>query len=152
SILEHGAVQPAPPDSAPALQDPQRVIRELQQDLLDLTDDSIFVCDMDSVILFWNHGAEKLFGWEKAEAVGQNALILLRTEFPTSFAQVREALIGRGEWAGDLVHSGRDGTRIRVTTRWVLQRDERGQPVGVLAMANDATERRRAAIAERQRL
>ena len=43
-----------------------------QAALLDLSPDGIIVRRLDGTITSWSHGAEALYGWTKAEAVGQN--------------------------------------------------------------------------------
>ncbi|TMA57414.1 MAG: PAS domain-containing protein, partial [Deltaproteobacteria bacterium] len=53
-----------------------------QARLLDLTHDTVFVRDMNDVITYWNRGAEELYGWKSAEAVGKVAYQLLQTTFP----------------------------------------------------------------------
>lgn len=47
-----------------------------QASLLDLAQDAILVRDMDHRILFWNHGAQRLYGWTAQEAIGRNAIEL----------------------------------------------------------------------------
>src|SRR5215468_10796995 len=47
--------------------------------LLDLTHDSVVVRDLHDRITFWNRGAETLYGWTQAEAIGQGAHHLLQT-------------------------------------------------------------------------
>lgn len=49
-----------------------------------------------------------------------------------------------GRWEGELVHTKRDGTQVVVSSRWSLQRDERGRPAAVLETNTDITERKRA--------
>ena len=46
--------------------------RTQQASLLNLTHDTIFVRDMNDVITYWNRGAEELYGWPAAEAVGKS--------------------------------------------------------------------------------
>ncbi len=41
-----------------------------QASLIELTHDSIFVRDMDDIIVLWNGGAEQLYGWTAHEALG----------------------------------------------------------------------------------
>jgi signal transduction histidine kinase len=49
-----------------------------QATLLDIASDAIFVRDLDHHILYWNQGAERLYGWSAAEAVGQQVDALTR--------------------------------------------------------------------------
>src|SRR5262249_56914022 len=48
----------------------------------------------------------------------------------------------RGE--GELVHTRRAGSRVPASSRWSLQRDERGRPVATMETNNDITERNQA--------
>jgi len=115
-----------------------------QARLLDLTHDAISVRDMNDVISYWNRGAEELYGWRSDEAVGKVFHQLARTVFPVPREEIKAELISSGRWEGDLVHARRDGTRVTVSSRWSLQRDERGRPVAIMGTSNDVTERNRA--------
>jgi PAS domain S-box-containing protein len=118
--------------------------RTQQASLLNLTHDTIFVRDMSDTITYWNLGAQELFGWKREEAIGKCAHDLLQTVYPTVPAEaIREELLRTGRWDGELEKSRKDGTRVIVSSRWSLQRDERGQPAAILATNNDITERKR---------
>jgi PAS domain S-box-containing protein len=121
-----------------------------QANLIELAHDTITVRDPDSRIIFWNHGAEELYGWTKDEAVGQSSHVLLQTQFPQPVEQVQQALLRQGMWEGELAHTTRDGRRIVVASRQVLQRDANGQPRAILEINRDITERRRVEEALRQ--
>ena len=118
-----------------------------QASLLDLTHDSIFVRDANNVITFWNRGAEERYGWARAEALGRSSHELMKTVFPMPLAQIEAELVRTGHWEGELIHTRRDGSKVVVASRWSLQRDERGRPLGVLETNNDITEQRRTAAA-----
>lgn len=125
--------------------------RHLEQvRLLDLTHDSIFVRDVNDKIVFWNRGAQELYGWRREETEGRTTHDLLKTTFPTSLDDINQQLLRTGRWEGELLHTRRDGTRITVSSRWSLQRDLNGRPVGTLETNTDVTERRRAEEALRQ--
>jgi PAS domain S-box-containing protein len=121
-----------------------------QAQLLDLAHDAIIVCRLDSSIAFWNRGAEKQYGWTKEEAGGKITHVLLRTEFSEPFEEVQRKLSRDSYWEGELVHIGRDGARIVVASRQVLQRDEQGQPVAILEMNRDITRRKQAEEARKE--
>ena len=119
------------------------VKRTEQASLLDLTHDTIFVRDMNDVITYWNHGAQELFGWTSAQAIGKAAHELLETVYPVPFEEINAELLRTGRWEGELRKTKADGTRVVVAARWALRRDELGQPVSVLATNNDITEQKR---------
>jgi two-component system sensor kinase FixL len=115
-----------------------------QAQLLDLTHDSVFVRDMGDFITYWNRGAEQLYGWPRALAVGQTTHRLIQTQFPAGRGQVMAQLLHTGRWEGELVHIRRDGRQVTVESRWSLQRDERGRPMSILETNTDVSERKRA--------
>ncbi len=100
-----------------------------QAALLDLAQDAIVVRDMHSRILFWNRGAEVLYGWLSNEARGQDTRELLRMEFSEPTDDIQAEVLREGQWEGEAIHHKRDGTRVIVASRWALQRDADGVPV-----------------------
>jgi PAS domain S-box-containing protein len=122
-----------------------------QAQLLDLTTDAIFIIDFEShEILYWNHGAERLYGWKKSEALGNIAQDFLKSRFAVPLEEVKQALVGAGHWEGEIVHTARDGAEVTVASRWLLSRDEEGRPTGWLSSNTDITERKRAEEALRR--
>lgn len=113
-----------------------------QARILELTHDTVIIRDERDAIVYWNDGAERLYGWSKAEALGKNCQSLLDCSGPTSEAQ--EALERQGHWSGELTRARRDGTRLILATRWLLRRDADGRRIGVIESSADLTEQRRA--------
>jgi PAS domain S-box-containing protein len=123
---------------------PRAASGKLHSELLELAHDAIIVRDVDSVILFWNRGAQNTYGWTPAEACGNVTHQFLKTEFPEPLDQVYEKLYKVGSWEGEVVHSTRDGKRIVVASRQVLQRDSHGRTIGILEINRDVTARKEA--------
>src|ERR1051325_3018779 len=117
-------------------------IRE-QAELLDQAQDAILVRDLDQNILFWNKGAEKIYGWTAEEVVGKNAADVLFKDRSAQFEAARQAIIQNGEWKGEMRQTRRDGAEIIVQSRWTLVRDEHGQPKSILVINTDVTEKKR---------
>ena len=117
-------------------------IRE-QAALLDHAQDAILVRDLDQNILFWNKGAEQIYGWKAEEVLGKNAQELLFKEHSSQFDVARKAIIQTGEWKGEMRQTRRDGVEIIVEGRWTLVRDEEGRPKSILVINTDVTEKKR---------
>lgn len=115
-----------------------------QAALLDLSHDAIFVRDPSDAIIYWNAGAEHLYGWPRDEAVGYAAAGLLRTVLPASRSEIMDALEASGHWEGEVVQTTRDGRNVTCLSRWSLQRDARGRSLGILETNHDITERKKA--------
>jgi PAS domain S-box-containing protein len=114
-----------------------------QAALIELTQDSVFVMDMDGTIRFWSRGAEAMLGYSKSQAAGRVSHDLLRTEFPQPLDEIKTQLMRLGHWEGDLTKTAQDGRRIVVASRWALQWGKRDQLPRVLVINSDITERKR---------
>ena len=117
-------------------------IRE-QAALLDQAQDAILVRDLNQNILFWNKGAEKIYGWSAEEVIGKNAEEILFKDRSAQFDAARQSIIQNGEWKGEMHQMRRDGTDINVESRWTLVRDEQGNPKSILVINTDITEKKR---------
>ena len=120
-------------------QSSEAALRE-QASLLDLTHDSIVASRFDDdVITYWSRGAEELYGWDRAEAVGQVGSELRSSALPPlPLDQIKAELLRIGRWEGELVNNKRDGTPVLVTSRWSLRRDRHGGPAIILITSNDS--------------
>jgi two-component system NarL family sensor kinase len=117
-----------------------------QAQWLDAASDAIFVGGADEIITYWNQGAERLYGWTRAEAVGKSPHELLQTRFPLPLAEIIR-LRQQDGWQGELVHTKRDGTTVTVTSRWTALKDENNNPTGWLEINRDITDRKTAEAA-----
>jgi PAS domain S-box-containing protein len=104
----------------------------------------VFVRDMESRIVFWPRGAEKLYGFKAEEALGVLSHDLFHTQFPEPLQVIEQRLFDTGIWEGELVHHKRDGATIVVSSAWVLHRNGQGQAIRILETNTDITERKQA--------
>ena len=105
----------------------------------ELVNDSVMTRTMEGIINFWNHSAEKLYGWRKEEAIGRVSHDLLQTQFPKPLEEIESELVRNGRWEGKLVHTTRDGGRVVVESRWTL--DLKGQSGAVVEINARSTDR-----------
>jgi len=114
-----------------------------QAELLDLTHDAIFVRSLDGKILYWNRGAERLYGWTRDDVRGKVTHEILETRFPKPVEEILAGVIESGSWEGELAHRCQDGSQVTVSSRWALRRDSAGKPLSILESNRDITHRKR---------
>ena len=115
-----------------------------QAALLDITTDAILVQSLDQQILFWNRGAERLYGWKIKEVLGKNADELLTHE--DMIPQLQEAwskVANQSNWSGELNQIGKNGQEIIVASRWTLVENYRDNPRSILVVNTDITEKKK---------
>ncbi|MFO1449011.1 MAG: ATP-binding protein [Opitutaceae bacterium] len=109
-----------------------------QAALLDQTRDGILVLGLDHTIRYWNRGAQIIYGWTEAEAVGRKHHELLATETGLP----AELVLQKGEWQGTLNKRTKAGVVLTLDCRWTLLCDEKGRPQSILTLDSDITERK----------
>jgi two-component system, chemotaxis family, CheB/CheR fusion protein len=110
-----------------------------QNELLDQAHEAIFIWEIDGGITYWNRGAEESYGFTKDEALGRKPYELLATSpEPSVFLP---ALRQSGQWTGELSRARRDGERIVVECRMVLEQAADG-PALVFETNHSITERK----------
>jgi two-component system, cell cycle sensor histidine kinase and response regulator CckA len=115
----------------------EQKIRE-QAALLDIASDAIMVRDLEHRIIYWNQGAERLYGWQSAEAIGQKANELLHSD-RTQVADIMHILLEQGEWQGEIRKVTQRGNEVIIEARWTLVRNETGNPKSILSVETDIT-------------
>ncbi len=115
-------------------------VRE-QAALLDTANDAIYVRALDHTVTYWNEGAERLYGWTRAEALGRKITELGDVD-RGAFEAAHAALLEQGSWIGELKKVNKAGGNIVVFCRWTLLRDEEGRPREILAINTDVTEKK----------
>ncbi|MBC6432880.1 PAS domain S-box protein [Nostoc sp. HG1] len=119
----------------------EQKIRE-QGLLLDVSSDAILVRNIHNRILFWNQGAERLYGWKAEEVVGKNVLQLLYKDISPQLEDAYLRVMNTGEWQGELHQLTKEGKVIIVESRWILIRDDNGQPKSILSVNTEITQQK----------
>jgi len=113
-----------------------------QAALLDKAQDAILVGDLDGTILFWNKGAENMYGWTRDEVLGRKVADRLYAD-PEMFKKVVAQILDKGELSGEIEHLTKDGRKLIVEARRTLIRDDLGKPKSVLVIYTDITEKKK---------
>lgn len=123
--------------------------------IVESSDDAIVSKNLDGVITTWNRGAERMFGYPAAEAVGRSITLIIPPDRESEEDEVlRRIRSGQSIDHFETERRTKDGRTIHVSLSVSPLRDRSGRVVGASKVARDITERKaaEAALADHQRL
>jgi PAS domain S-box-containing protein len=113
--------------------------------IVESSDDAIIGKTLDGVIVTWNAGAERLYGYSAEEIVAHPVAELMTPEGRDELPPILER-IGGGEHIRhhEAVRVCKDGSLVDVSLSIAPIKDAEGVVIGVSTIARDVTERKRA--------
>ena len=112
--------------------------------IVESSDDAIISKDLDGVIMSWNTGAERIFGYSAEETIGQPITIVIphdrQDEERTILTRIR-----RGERIDhfETIRQRKNGSLVAVSLSVSPVKDAEGKIVGAAKIARDITEQKR---------
>jgi hypothetical protein len=118
---------------------------QLLSAIVESSDDAIISKNLDGIIMSWNRGAERIFGYAAEEVIGKSITILIPedrlNEEPRILEQIRSgARIDHFE----TVRRRKDGTLLNISLTISPVKNAAGQVIGASKVARDITDRIRA--------
>ncbi len=105
----------------------------------------IIIVDTEGKIILWNSGAEFLYGYSAAEALGKNIELIVREdEREKRISNVAHLLKGGGSFTYESHRLRRDGTPVPVSITISTVKDSKGGMIGISGIHTDLTERKNA--------
>ena len=115
--------------------------------IVDSSDDAIISKTLDGIIVSWNKGAEKIYGYTAAEAIGQPVSILAPTGQSDEFAQILQKIKqGKNVTHFETVRRVKNGQMISVSLTVSPVKDVSGKIVGASTIARDISDRKLAEV------
>ncbi|MFL6300807.1 MAG: PAS domain S-box protein [Terriglobales bacterium] len=115
-----------------------------QAQIIDQTHDAVISADMRGAIRSWNRGAERIFQYKAEEVLGKNITILAMPEQEGFLRKKIAAAISAGSMQTELVTRRKSGEIANVHLSLSIMRGETGEPSGVVGVALDITDQKRA--------
>jgi PAS domain S-box-containing protein len=120
-------------------------IKDLDQlSILDQTSDAIIITDLDATVIFWNAQAERLLKKSRGEALGKS---IFDAFIPHVGEMTAQGIVGSfeqdGTWSGELPVNDADGQHFIVSVTSSLLRNKDGEPIGIIGLGRDITQRKR---------
>jgi PAS domain S-box-containing protein len=112
--------------------------------IVESSDDAIVSKDLNGIIQSWNPGAQRIFGYSPAEAIGRPITIIIPAELQQEERKILDRL-RKGERIDhfETVRLRKDGSRVNVSLTISPVRGAQGRIVGASKIARDISERRR---------
>ncbi|HLK19921.1 MAG TPA: PAS domain S-box protein [Bryobacteraceae bacterium] len=119
--------------------------REQLATIVDSSDDAIVGKTLDGVVVTWNHGAERLYGYSADEMIGQSLSRLLLPGREDEFTQAMTRIAdGESVKLDDVQRRRKDGKLIDVAITISPIRNSLGRVTGACTIARDIGDRKRA--------
>jgi PAS domain S-box-containing protein len=118
--------------------------REQLASIVDYSDDAIIGKSLDGIIVNWNKGAERLYGYSAEEVMGKPISILLPADRPDEITEIISKLQQGQIVNEETLRRRKDGTLIDVALTVSPIKNTRGQVVAASSIARDISERKRA--------
>ena len=114
-----------------------------QAKLLDAVGQSVIATDLEGKVLYWNRGAQELYGWSPGEALERNLRVLTVPEELLDQAEaIRSELRAGRTWSGEMLLRRKDGSHVTVLGTATPVFDDRGNVVGMIGVSTDISERK----------
>lgn len=107
-------------------------------------EDAIFSSTPDGVIISWNEGAAKTYGYSEREIIGKHSLILYPEDKKSEFHQMQSKILrGKSVKRLETVRLRKDGRRVQVSLTKTPVQDQKGNIIAIAAVARDISLRKK---------
>ena len=117
---------------------------QFQANILTNVRDCVIVYDVQGRIIYWNNGAETIYGYLEEEIIGKNIEVLYLNRNKHYFKPDLEGILKFGEYNGEWEGKRKDGSKVYVDVRETIMHDVNGKIIGVIGVSKDISERKKA--------
>ncbi len=114
-----------------------------QANILNDVRDCVIVYDLHGKIIYWNKGAESIYGYLEKEVIGNNIKMLYFNRDKDQFTLDLEEILRSGEYNGEWEGKRKDGSKVYVDIRETVMHDLNGKIIGIIGVSKDISERKK---------
>jgi len=103
----------------------------------------VSITDLNNKLIFVNDAFVKTFGYSREELIGKSMNIVRSQKNPQGLYEEIETQTLTGGWHGELINRTREGAEFPIFLSTSVVRDEKGNPVALIGVANDISEQKR---------
>jgi len=112
-------------------------VLQFQADILNNVKNCIIVYDLQGSIIYWNKGAEEVYGYLEKEVLGQSVDLVYPIKNESKLKQDIQLIIEAGECNGNWEGKRKDGSKVVVDIRESLMHDTTGEVVGIIGISSE---------------
>ena len=113
-----------------------------QSQLLDSVRESIVACDLDGIVRYWGRGAERLFGYSLVEVLARPLAEVVDVGGESDWRIRLLHILQHGVWRGERIQQRKSGEKFSAQSTSSLIRDEAGEPLGIVTIDRDISDKR----------
>ena len=99
-------------------------------------DQAVIATDANGIIVYWDEGAEQLYGWKSAEVLGRAVIDITPAELSQAQAAgIMGALNAGNPWSGDFTVRTRDGRRFEASVTDIPVHADDGSVLGIVGIS-----------------
>ncbi|OEC88336.1 MULTISPECIES: PAS domain S-box protein [Methanobacterium] len=117
---------------------------QFQANILTNVRDCVIVYDVQGRIIYWNKGAETIYGYLEEEIIDKNIEMLYLNRNKRYFKPDLEGILKFGEYNGEWEGKRKDGSKVYVDVRETIMHDANGKMIGVIGVSKDISDRKKA--------
>ena len=114
---------------------------KFQAELINNVGQSVIATDLLGKVIYWNHAAEKIYGWSASEAIGENIMNLTpAVQSNEQAVEIMNKLSAGKTWAGEFQVKRKDGSSFPAFVTDTPMLDADGNLIGIIGISSDITE------------
>ncbi|MFK5982929.1 MAG: PAS domain S-box protein [Flavobacteriaceae bacterium] len=117
---------------------------KFHSNLLNQIGETIIATHLNGDITYWNKAAEKLYGWNETEVIGQNIHDVIQLSVTNEDTALIMALLDNGEnWSGEIICQRKNGSTFSAAVYYSSISDAHGELIGIIYFLSDITQRKK---------